>query len=217
VLVDEELGPCLPVAFRNYFRKLSTLSGFGSSAGGAADELGRQVAQPRRNRVRKVRVSTDHAAVSAAIAAASSASPPDASRAAELRALLSPLRRRHSRGHGGSDSASSGESGGEDDGGDASAGLLGAAPFASMPTSPVSASAAEEGGGAGAPPAGLATPAARSSAATSLSDEVARRAWTEVKKRVLEAPGGAPPGHRFALAVNPHVEGRIQRVESAEY
>ena len=29
--------------------------------------------------------------------------------------------------------------------------------------------------------------------------------------------GGAPLGHRFALAVNPHVEGRIQRVESVEF
>ena len=217
VLVDEELGPILPVAFRNYFRHLSRLSGIGDGDANAApaprDELARQAGLPHRNRVRKVRVPSDRGALVAAFAAAASTSPHNAGSvggAAEAPPALSPVRVPR-------DGDSSGESGDEDGGGGGgtttATGLLGATPFASLPSSPLGAGGGDggEGGGERSVAGGPSTPMARSTSSSTLADDAVRqqrRAWTEMKKRA--GPSTSPSAWRLALAVNPKVEGRIE-------
>jgi hypothetical protein len=207
VLVDEELGPVLPVAMRNYFRLLSSLSSFQRSE--KETKMVRQVTLPRLNRVRKVRVSTDHVAVAAALAA--TGMPSDASTGgaahdgfqigggsfedeeansgvspASPMSPMSPVRQ------GITFSSEEGD-----------AALLGATPFAhSIPASPTSF----------ASPSGLAldgalTPASRMQSSSQI-DDVAKRAWTEQKRKLR---GGAKTT-AFALAVNPKTDGRIERV-----
>ena len=206
VLVDEELGPVLPVAMRNYFRLLSSLSSFQRSE--KETKMVRQVTLPRLNRVRKVRVSTDHVAAAAALAAAGVPSDASAGGAAHDGFQIGGGSYEDEEASGVSPAspmspmspARRGITGSSEEG---DAALLGATPFAhSVPASPTSF----------ASPSGLAldgalTPASRMQSSSQI-DDVAKRAWTEQKRKLR---GGAK-ATAFALAVNPKTDGRIEKV-----